>query len=75
MSLQQFCVLHVETLVPVRVQSLLDHARRSSLLSIDSGDRKGIWKACSLLAELFSSQLPEERTEDISLVQAISRDN
>lgn len=68
-------VLHVEALVPVWVQSLLDHTRRPGLLSIDRGDGKRIWKACDLLVGLASSLLPEARTEDISFVQAISRDN
>ena len=34
--------VHVETFVPVRVQSLLDNTRRVGLLSIYSDDRKGV---------------------------------
>lgn len=67
--------LHVKALVPVWVQSLLDHARRPGLLSVDRGDGKRIRKACRLLAELSSSELPRERTEDISFVQAIGSDD
>jgi hypothetical protein len=37
---------HVETLVPVGVQRLLDDARGPRLLAADGGDRKGIREAC-----------------------------
>jgi hypothetical protein len=37
--------VHVEALVPVRVERLLDHAGRPRLLTTDSRDREGIRKA------------------------------
>ena len=37
---------HVETLVPVGVQRLLDDARGARLLAIDSGYGEGVGKSC-----------------------------
>jgi hypothetical protein len=34
--------VHIERLIPVRIQRLLDNARRMGLLSIDRDDRKWI---------------------------------
>ena len=36
--------VHVETFVPVRVQSLLDDTRRDCLLGVDGDNRKWVWK-------------------------------
>lgn len=35
---------HVEVLVPVRVESLLDNTRRMRLLGIDCNYREGVWE-------------------------------
>jgi hypothetical protein len=39
--------VHVEALVPVGVQRLLDDARGARLLAIDRGHGEGVRKACS----------------------------
>ena len=36
--------IHIEILVPVGVERLLDHARRVGLFSIYSDDRKRVWE-------------------------------
>jgi len=38
--------VHVEALVPVRVQRLLDDARGARLLAIDRGHGEGVREAC-----------------------------
>jgi hypothetical protein len=37
--------IHVKGLVPVRVESLLDHARRVRLLSVDGDNGEGVRQA------------------------------
>jgi hypothetical protein len=64
------CDVHVEALVPVGVERLLDHARRARLLAIDRGHGEGIretWKRMSG----YSLVQHRGRTEHIALVQAV----
>lgn len=40
------CDVHVEALIPVGVQRLLDDARGARLLAIDGGYGEGVGKSC-----------------------------
>lgn len=66
--------VHVEALIPVGVQRLLDYARRARLLAIDGGHGEGIRESCTAV-----SKVPHQRrgrpTEHITLVEAIGSDN
>lgn len=69
--------VHIEALVPVGVQRLLDDARGARLLAIDRGHSEGIREACSACVSVGSVRREEGvargqvRTEDIALVEAI----
>jgi len=66
---------HVKALVPVRVQSLLDHTSRSGLLATDSRHGERVGEACNQIVSVPVSGIPLREpplTKDISLVQAIS---
>ena len=65
--------VHVETLVPVGVQRLLDDARGARLLAIDRGHGEGIREACRACVSAVSvlGTQGQVRTEDIALVEAI----
>ena len=67
--------VHVETLVPVGVQRLLDDARGARLLAIDRSHGKGIRETCSACVSVVSVWTVEVRTEDIALVEAIGGNN
>ena len=67
--------VHVETLVPVGVQRLLDDARGARLLAIDRGHGEGIREACSACVSVVSVWTIRVRTEDIALVEAIGGNN
>jgi hypothetical protein len=68
--------VHVEALVPVGVQRLLDDARGARLLAIDRGHGEGIGEACIACISGMSPDLSEGApTEDIALIETIGRDN
>lgn len=47
--------VHVEALVPVGVQRLLDDARGARLLAIDRGHGEGVRKSCSTcMSDMFT---------------------
>lgn len=66
--------VHVEALVPIRVQSLLDHARCARLLAIDGRHGERVREAC-VAVSTPPPQRGGERTEHISFVEAVGSDN
>lgn len=40
--------VHVKTLVPIRIQRLLDDASRARLLAADGSHREWVWESCIL---------------------------
>lgn len=72
-------LVHIEALIPVWIQRLLDDACRPRLLATNRRNREGIRESCSpasatVLASIFSPAAAR-LTEDISLVQAICRND
>ena len=66
--------VHVEALVPVGVQRLLDDARGARLLAIDGSNGEGVGKSCWTSmsdATLDVSWSGSIRTKHIALVEAI----
>lgn len=43
---RSMCNIHVEALIPVWIERLLDHSRRPRLLATDGRDSKGIGESC-----------------------------
>lgn len=71
-------VVHVEALIPVGVERLLDDACRLCLLAIDGGYGEGIGKSCraaSVHVGGTSGRGGGALTEDISLVKAVGGDD
>jgi hypothetical protein len=68
--------VHVEALVPVGVQRLLDDAGRARLLAIDRGHGEGVRESCAAPVSGMSRSLTAAApTEHIALVEAIGGNN
>ena len=69
---QQGHDVHVEALVPVGVQRLLDDAGRARLLAIDRGHGEGVRESCAAPVSGMSRSITAAApTEHIALVEAV----